>query len=295
MLHEEGLDRIVVKRLGLECAEPDLTEWQALVRKINEADRSIRIAVVGKYVTLADSYLSVVEAIRHGAISHSARAEIQWVAADELSDPQRSAELLRDVDGILVPGGFGVRGIEGKVAAITYAREHKVPFLGLCLGLQCAVIEFARNVVGLDHANSSEFDSSTAHPVIDLMPDQKDVLNKGGTMRLGLWPCKLEPGTRAHAAYGESLVLERHRHRYEVNNQYRKQLSAAGMVFSGTTVDNRLIEMIELSDHPWFVASQFHPEFKSRPTRAHPLFRDFARACIDRAETRTPSFEVSNL
>ncbi|MHB8511423.1 MAG: CTP synthase [Actinomycetota bacterium] len=293
VLHEEGLDDIVVRQLGLQCPAPDLSEWQALVSKISSAARTVRIAVVGKYVTLADSYLSVAEAIRHGAIAHDARAEIIWVAADELNDPQRCEALLRDIDGVLVPGGFGVRGIEGKVAAITYAREHRIPFLGLCLGLQCAVIEFARNVAGLAGANSSEFDSASPHPVIDLMPDQKDVLNKGGTMRLGLWPCKLEPNTRASVAYDETLVLERHRHRYEVNNAYRKQFAAAGMIFSGTTVDNRLIEIIELPDHPWFVATQFHPEFKSRPTRPHPLFRDFAAASLQRAETLTSSLESS--
>ncbi len=286
VLHDEGLDDYVVRHLGLAGHAPDLSEWQALVRKIDSASRKVRIALVGKYVTLADAYLSVVESIKHGAIAHNAEAEIVWVASDDLTDERKAADLLSDVDGILVPGGFGVRGIEGKVAAITYARQHNVPFLGLCLGLQCAVIEFARNACGLDHANSSEFDTATPHPVIDLMPDQKDVLNKGGTMRLGLWPCKLEPGTKAQEAYAENLVLERHRHRYEVNNHYRKRLAEAGMIFSGTTVDNRLVEIIELRDHPWFVATQFHPEFKSRPTRAHPLFRGFAGASLAGAGER---------
>ena len=285
VLHEEGLDATVVKHLGLDAPEPDLSEWEALVRRINTAKHTVKIAVCGKYVTLADSYLSVVEAVRHGAIANDATAEIVWVASDELTDPAKAQELLGDVDGILVPGGFGVRGIEGKIAAVRYARENQIPFLGLCLGLQCAVIEYARNVVGLENANSSEFDAASPHPVIDLMPDQKDVLNKGGTMRLGLWPCKVAPGTKAHAAYGENLVLERHRHRYEVNNNYRKQLANAGLVFSGTTVDDRLVEMVELADHPWFVASQFHPEFKSRPTRAHPLFRDFAAAALKRVSS----------
>jgi CTP synthase len=281
VLHSEGLDSYVVKHLRLEASdEPDLSEWQALVRKIDRAERTVRIGVVGKYVTLADSYLSVVEAVKHGAIANDARAEIVWIASDELTE---NADVLASVDGILVPGGFGVRGIEGKVAAIRYAREQRVPFLGLCLGLQCAVIEFARHACGLDDANSSEFDATTPHPVIDLMPDQKDILNKGGTMRLGVWACKLEPGTLAHTLYGESVVLERHRHRFEVNNRYRRPMEEKGMRFSGTTIEGRLVEIIEIPDHPFFVASQFHPEFKSRPTRAHPLFRGFAAAALERS------------
>jgi CTP synthase len=281
VLHSEGLDSYVVRHLRLEASdEPDLSEWQALVRKIDRAERTVRIGVVGKYVTLADSYLSVVEAVKHGAIANDARAEIVWIASDELTE---NSDVLATVDGILVPGGFGVRGIEGKVAAIRYAREQRVPFLGLCLGLQCAVIEFARHACGLDDANSSEFDATTPHPVIDLMPDQKDILNKGGTMRLGVWACKLEPGTLAHKLYGESVVLERHRHRFEVNNRYRRPMEEKGMRFSGTTIEGRLVEIIEIPDHPFFVASQFHPEFKSRPTRAHPLFRGFAEAALERS------------
>ncbi|MCA1831453.1 MAG: CTP synthase [Actinomycetota bacterium] len=285
VLHAEGLDDVVVKHLDLPAQELDLTEWTELVNRIESAKNTIRIALVGKYVTLADSYLSVVEAIKHGALAQDARVEIDWIASDELNAPGALTRL-EDVDGILVPGGFGVRGIEGKLAAIKFARQNDVPFLGLCLGLQCAVIEFARNACGLDGANSSEFEPSTPHPVIDLMADQSDILNKGGTMRLGLWACKVEPGTKAHAAYGKDVVLERHRHRYEVNNAYRRKLEAAGMRFSGTTVEGRLVEIIELPEHPWFVASQFHPEFKSRPTKPHPLFREFAGAALARATRR---------
>ncbi len=285
VLRDEGLDDVVVKHLGLQAGEPDLTEWKALVDRMANADKTVRIGLVGKYVTLADSYLSVVEALKHGALANDARMEIEWIASDDLTEPGALA-ILDTVDGVLVPGGFGVRGIEGKLAAIRFARENGIPFLGLCLGLQCAVIEFARDVCGLEGANSSEFEPATPHPVIDLMPDQVDVLNKGGTMRLGLWACKVEPGTKAHAAYNSDVVLERHRHRYEVNNAYRRKLEAGGMIFSGTTVEGRLVEMVEIPSHPWFVASQFHPEFKSRPTRPHPLFRDFCTAALARGERR---------
>ncbi|HVL32511.1 MAG TPA: CTP synthase [Actinomycetota bacterium] len=292
VLREEKLDEYVLRRLGLQAGEPDLRDWQELVDKIDTASRPVRIAIVGKYVTLGDSYLSVVEALKHGAFHHGGKLEIVWIASDDLTH-DNGDQLLRDVDGIVVPGGFGVRGIEGKLAAIRAAREQEIPFLGLCLGLQCAVIEYARNVLGLDGANSSEFDPSTAHPVIDLMPDQVDVLNKGGTMRLGLWVCKLKEGSLARKAYGEEIILERHRHRYEVNNRYRKQLEASGMVVSGTTVDARLCEIVEIPSHPFFVASQFHPEFKSRPTRPHPLFRDFIGASLARREAeKLPLHEV---
>jgi CTP synthase len=282
VLRDEKLDEYVLRRLKIDAPEPDLTDWIALVQRIETANKPVRIAIVGKYVTLGDSYLSVVESVKHAAFALGAQLEIVWIASDDLT--KEDSDLLEDVDGVIVPGGFGIRGIEGKVAAIRTARERSIPFLGLCLGLQCAVIEFARDACDLDGANSSEFDQLTPHPVIDLMPDQNDVMNKGGTMRLGLWVCKLAPDTIARAAYGEEIILERHRHRYEVNNRYRKQLEAAGMRFSGTTVDNKLIEIIELPDHPFFVASQFHPEFKSRPTRAHPLFRAFVDASLARAE-----------
>ena len=285
VLREEKLDEYVLRRLSLDVQEPDLTDWHALIERIATAERPVKIGIVGKYVTLADSYLSVVEAVKHAAFHHGGKLELVWLASDDLTNESGAAQL-KDLDGIVVPGGFGVRGIEGKLVAIRYAREHKIPFIGLCLGLQCAVIEFARNVCGLEGANSSEFDPTTPHPVIDLMADQQDISNKGGTMRLGLWVCKLAEGTKARAAYGDEIILERHRHRFEVNNRYRKQLEAGGLRISGTTVDNKLCEVIELPDHPFFVASQFHPEFKSRPTRAHPLFRDFVRAALDRAEAQ---------
>jgi CTP synthase len=286
VLNSEGLDDYVVKHLGLPGEEPDLTQWQELVKRMSRAEPTVRIGIIGKYVNLTDSYLSVVESVKHGGIAHDARVEVVWIASDELTE---NHDVLATLDGILVPGGFGVRGIEGKVAAIRYAREQGVPFLGLCLGMQCAVIEFARDACGLDNANSSEFDATTPHPVIDLMPDQKDILNKGGTMRLGVWACKLEPGSTAHALYGESVVLERHRHRYEVNNRYRKPLEDHGMRFAGTTIEGRLVEIIEIPSHPFFLATQFHPEFKSRPTRPHPLFRGFVGAALDHAATARPS------
>jgi CTP synthase len=284
VLRDEKLDEYVLRRLGLDAGEPDLRDWQQLVEKIKTANRPVRIAIVGKYVTLGDSYLSVVESLNHAAFHHGAKLDLVWVASDDLTH-DGARPFLEDVDGVCVPGGFGIRGIEGKLAAVRYAREHRIPFLGLCLGLQCAVIEYARNVLELEDANSSEFDPTTQHPVIDLMTDQQDVLNKGGTMRLGLWVCKLADGSRARAAYGEEIILERHRHRYEVNNRYRKQLEAAGMRMSGTTVDGKLCEIIELPDHPFFMASQFHPEFKSRPTRPHPLFREFIGSALGHAES----------
>ncbi len=281
VLNSEGLDDYVVKHLHLDAGQPDLGEWEALIRRMSAAGRTVRIGIVGKYVTLADSYLSVVESVKHGGIAHDAHIEIVWIASDDLTE---NHDVLTTLDGILVPGGFGVRGIEGKVAAVRYAREQGVPFLGLCLGLQCAVIEFARAACGLENANSSEFDATTPHPIIDLMPDQKDILNMGGTMRLGVWACKLEEGSLARELYGESVVLERHRHRYEVNNRYRRPMEDAGMRFSGTTIEGRLVEIIEIPSHPFFVASQFHPEFKSRPTRPHPLFRGFVGAALKRAD-----------
>jgi CTP synthase len=286
VLRDEKLDEYVLRRLALDVTEPDLTDWHALIERIATASRPVKIGIVGKYVTLADSYLSVVEAVKHAAFHHGGKLELVWLASDDLTHDSGAAQL-NGLDGIVVPGGFGVRGIEGKLVAIRHARENNIPFIGLCLGLQCAVIEFARNVCGLDGANSSEFDPTTPHPVIDLMADQHDISNKGGTMRLGLWVCKIAEGTKARAAYGDEIILERHRHRFEVNNRYRKQLEAAGMRVSGTTVDNKLCEIIELPEHPFFVASQFHPEFKSRPTRAHPLFREFVRAALTRAESQT--------
>ena len=276
LLHKEGLDREVAGHLRIE-AEPDLSEWNALVERIDAATEPVSIAIVGKYVNLRDAYLSVIEALRHGGFHHGARVEITWVSSDELAgtDP---AVALAGIDGIVVPGGFGWRGIEGKLEAIRYARENGVPYLGLCLGLQCAVVEYARNVCGLEGANSSEFDPGTTHPVIDLLPEQKNVTDLGGSMRLGAQPCHVVPGTRAAAAYREHVVYERHRHRYEVNPAYHEVLTRAGLVFSGLSPDGRLVEIIELPDHPFFMAGQFHPELRSRPTRPHPLFREFVGA-----------------
>ena len=240
---------------------------------------------MGKYVNLRDAYLSVMEALKHGGFAHGADVEIEWVASDDLGGAA-TEEALADADGILVPGGFGVRGVEGKVDAIRYAREHGVPFLGICLGLQCAVIEFARNVCGLEGANSCEFDPATPHPVIDLLPEQKNVTDLGGSMRLGAQPCHLVPGTLAERCYGEQVVYERHRHRFEVNPAYHETLLAAGLLFSGHSPDGRLVEIIELPDHPFFMAGQFHPELRSRPTRPHPLFREFVGAAQARRRAR---------
>ncbi len=276
VLHREGLDRELAQHLGID-AEPDLSEWNALVERIDAAADPVRIAIVGKYVNLRDAYLSVIEALHHGGFHHGVDVDLAWVSSDDL-DQADASEVLAGIDGIVVPGGFGWRGVEGKLEAVRYAREQGVPYLGLCLGLQCAVIEFARDVCGLEGANSSEFDPGTLHPVIDLLPEQKNVTDLGGSMRLGAQPCHVAPGTKAAAAYGEQVVYERHRHRYEVNPAYHDVLAEHGLVFSGLSPDGRLVEIIELRDHPFFVAGQFHPELKSRPTRPHPLFRDFVGA-----------------
>jgi CTP synthase len=276
VLHREGLDRELAQHLGID-GEPDLSEWNALVDRIDSAIDPVRIAIVGKYVNLRDAYLSVIEALHHGGFHHGVDVDLAWVSSDDL-DQADASEVLAGIDGIVVPGGFGWRGVEGKLEAVRYAREQRVPYLGLCLGLQCAVIEFARDVCGLEGANSSEFDPGTLHPVIDLLPEQKNVTDLGGSMRLGAQPCHVAPGTKAAAAYGEQVVYERHRHRYEVNPAYHDVLTEHGLVFSGLSPDGRLVEIIELPDHPFFVAGQFHPELKSRPTRPHPLFRDFVGA-----------------
>ena len=276
ILHKEGLDAELATHLGF-ATEPDLSEWEALVERVHRATDPVTIAVVGKYVNLRDAYLSVMEALHHGGIHHGADVEIRWVASDDLGG-QATEESLAGADGILIPGGFGVRGVEGKVAAVRFARERAIPFLGICLGLQCAVIEFARSACGLEGANSSEFDPATPHPVIDLLPEQKDVTDLGATMRLGAQPCYLVEGTLAARAYGEAVVEERHRHRFEVNPNYHRVLTDAGLVISGHSKNGRLAEIIELPDHPFFVAGQFHPELRSRPTRPHPLFRDFVGA-----------------
>ncbi|TFG69273.1 MAG: CTP synthase, partial [Thermomicrobiales bacterium] len=288
-----GLGRLVVRELGLgdPDVEPDLTSWRALVARIKAPKPIVEIALVGKYIELPDAYLSVTEALRHAAWAHEVDAKVRWVDSETLSHENLHARL-DGVAGILVPGGFGHRGIEGKVLAAHYAREHGVPYLGLCLGLQCAVIEFARDVVGSSDANSTEFDMFTEHPVIDFMPDQREMEDKGGTMRLGLYPAKLAPGSKAAAVYGTEVIYERHRHRFEVNNRYRQTLEAAGMLLSGQSPDGRLVEIVELKDHPWFVASQFHPEFKSRPERPHPLFDGFVAASLAVRDGREAVFKA---
>jgi CTP synthase len=287
-MREQGLDTVVLKRLRLPDTEPDLDEWHDLVDRVRDARERVTVAIVGKYVELPDAYLSVVESLRHGGIASNVEVDLRWIASDDLTPGDavgegaelgRAEQRLAGVDGVLVPGGFGIRGVEGKIAAIRWAREHQVPFLGLCLGLQSAVIEFARHVVGLEGAHSSEFEPTTPYPVIDLMADQRDVADKGGTMRLGAYPAKLLAGSRTRAAYGdEPVVYERHRHRYEVNNRYRARIEEAGMVVSGQSPDDRLVEFVELPDHPFFIATQAHPELKSRPTDPHPLFVGFVRA-----------------
>jgi CTP synthase len=283
VLHREGLDSYLSTLLRLPEQAPDLREWQDLVDRVHRAVSPVSIAIVGKYVTLKDAYLSVIEALKHGGFFHGARVNLTWIPSDELI-AGGAEEVLGRADGILVPGGFGIRGVEGKVEAIRFARESRIPYLGLCLGLQCAVIEFARNVCGLEGANSSEFDPATPHPVIDLLPEQEGVVDMGGTMRLGAYPCDVLPGSLAEQCYGEPLVQERHRHRYEVNPKYHGILQEHGMVFSGISPSKRLVEIIELPDHPYFIAGQFHPELKSRPTRPHPLFREFVGAALARRQ-----------
>ncbi len=288
LLHEEGLDQIVLEKLGLAGREADLQEWEEMVSRINRLEEQITVALVGKYTALKDAYISVLEALNHGGISNQVEVNIRWIDAEQLEkedDPARLQQLFEGVHGILVPGGFGERGIEGKIRAVKYARENKVPFLGLCLGMHCAVIEIARHVCGMEKAHSTEFYAPTPDPVIHLLPEQKDISSKGGTMRLGLYPCKMDETSRSFQAYQETIVYERHRHRYEFNNIYWEDFERAGVLFAGTSPDHRLVEIVEVVDHPWFVATQFHPEFKSRPYRAHPLFRAFiARACSYKQE-----------
>ena len=278
-LHGQGFDAKVLERLGLEEREIDLSPMRAFLEATHRCDGHVDVAVVGKYVSLPDAYLSVIEALGHAGVHHGCHVDVHLIDGEELTDAS-AADVLGGMDGVLVPGGFGQRAFEGKIAAARYARENNVPYLGICLGLQAAVCEFARHVAGLEGATSAEFDEEAAHPVIDLMPEQEDVEDKGGTMRLGAYPCKVVRDTKAFAAYGEEVVYERHRHRYEVNNAYRDRLVEAGLTISGISPNERLVEMVELPDHPWFVASQGHPEFKSRPTRPHPLFSDFVAAAV---------------
>ncbi len=281
MMQKEGLDKIVLNKLNMDYSPAKMDDWEKMVYKINHPSKKVKVAVVGKYVELPDAYISVTEALHHAGISNDAEVKIQWVNAEEIeADGTDFDEVFSGCKGILVPGGFGDRGVEGKIRAIQYARENKIPFLGLCLGMQCAVIEFARHVCGMTDANSSEFNQETKHPVIDLMLSQVDVEDKGGTMRLGSYPCKVTAGTNTQAAYGADLIHERHRHRFEYNNAFRTALSSAGLVVAGTLPDDSLVEIVEVKDHPWFVASQFHPELKSRPNNPHPLFRDFVKAAL---------------
>lgn len=284
-LEKHGFAKVVCRRLGLEDREPQLDEWKAMVGVVKDLMKGgkdeVTISLVGKYVALHDAYISIVEALKHGGIENYANVNINWVNSEEVN-PATVDALLKDSDGILVPGGFGDRGVEGKILAAQYARENNIPYFGICLGMQIAVIEYARNVLGYKDAHSSELDPETTHPVIDLMPEQRDVENLGGTMRLGIYPCKIKPDTLAYEVYGSDLIYERHRHRYEFNNFYRKEVEESGMVLCGQSPNEKLVEMIEIPDHPWFLAVQFHPEFKSRPNRAHPLFKSFIGAALKR-------------
>ena len=286
MMEEEHLAEVVCDCLRIPCPEPDLSDWNRIVNAMRNPKVKVTIALVGKYTQLHDSYLSVVEALHHGGFANDAEVEIKWVDSEKIEkEPERIADILSGIDGMIIPGGFGNRGTEGMILAAQYARENAIPFLGICLGMQMALVEFARNVVGWTDANSSELDPKTPHPVIDLMPEQAGVTQLGGTMRLGAYPCELVDGTLAHRLYGETKIWERHRHRYEVNNEMREELAAAGLTFSGISPDGRIVEMIEQSEHPYYIGTQGHPEFKSRPNRAHPLFAGLVRAAVDRKES----------
>ena len=286
-LENEGLADVVCEHLNLEKRKPDLSGWLEMIDRVNNCSREVTIGLVGKYVELEDAYLSVAEALRHGGFENSAAVNIEWIQSEDITR-ENAAEKLADCDGIIVPGGFGDRGIEGMIEAIRYARENKVPMFGICLGMQMSVVEYARHVCGFEDANSTEFLPDGAHPVIDIMDTQKDVTEKGGTMRLGLYPCKLSKGTISDRVYGEPLIYERHRHRWEFNNAYRRSLTEAGLTIAGLSPDDRLVEIVELPEsvHPWFVGVQFHPEFKSRPNHAHKLFRDFIRAAVECSEKK---------
>ena len=284
MLHKEGLDNVAVKKLGLECGEPDLADWNEMLEALRNPVRTVKIAMVGKYVELHDSYISVNEALKHGGIETRSAVDIHWIDSETLEPEDTDLDaVLGDMDGILVPGGFGSRGIEGKIKAANYARTHGIPYLGICLGMQVAIIEFARNVLGLKDANSAEIDPETTNPVIDIMPEQRNVQEMGGTMRLGQYPCVLNPESKSYQLYGASMIYERHRHRYEFNNAFRAEMEAAGLVISGTSPDGHLVETVELPGRPFHLGAQFHPEFKSRPNRPHPLFLGFVAASLENA------------
>ncbi len=285
VLHKEKLDELVTEKLGLETPEPEITEWKKFVEKVKHPSKTVQIAVVGKYINLHDSYKSIIEAFVHAGVENDAHVELVWVDSEDI-EAEGADKFLHEVSGILIPGGFGTRGIEGKILAVEYARVNKIPFLGICLGMQCAVIEFSRHVCGLKNANSREFDPDTPHPVIDIMERQKELEDMGGTMRLGAYPCVVKEHTKAFEAYKTREISERHRHRYELNNRYRQILTENGLQLSGIYPKEDLVEIVELPDHPWFVGVQFHPELKSRVTKAHPLFREFVRAALQFQENR---------
>ena len=280
MMEEEQLAQVACECLHLPCPEPDLADWRAMIDAWKHPRTEVTVALVGKYIQLHDAYISVVEALKHAGVAHRARVHIKWVDSETVTR-ENAPEILSGVSGILVPGGFGDRGIDGKIYAIQYARENGIPFLGLCLGMQLAIVEFARDVIGWEDAHSVELNPATTHPVIHLMPEQDGIEDIGGTLRLGSYPCVLDKSSKAFALYGEETIHERHRHRYEVNNDYRKALTDHGMLLAGLSPDNRIVEMIELPEHPWFVATQAHPELKSRPNRPHPLFRGFVEAALN--------------
>ena len=282
MLKEQKMDEVVLRKLGIDAPNQDLSDWEDMLFALRNPKQTVKIAMVGKYVELHDSYISVNEALKHGGIATRSAVDINWIDSESLeANGVDLDEVFKDVDGILVPGGFGSRGIEGKILACNYARTHKIPYLGICLGMQIAIIEFARNVLGLDGANSAEINPETRYPVIDILPEKKNLTDLGGTLRLGKYPCVLNPESKSYELYGADEIWERHRHRYEVNNDYREALLSHGMIFAGTSPNNHIVEMIEIPDHPWFVAGQFHPEFKSRPNKPHPLFRGFVTAACE--------------
>lgn len=287
MLKQQHMDDVVLKKLGIQSQEADLADWERMLYALRNPAQTVKIAMVGKYVELHDSYISVNEALKHGGIATHSAVDIHWIDSELLEKEDCDIdEVLGGVDGILVPGGFGSRGIEGKIKACNYARVNGIPYLGICLGMQIAIIEFARNVLGLKNANSAEINPETPYPVIDILPEQKEVTDMGGTMRLGQYPCVLNPESKSFSLYESSMIYERHRHRYEVNNEYRNELLGGGMIFAGTSPDNHIVEMVEIPEHPWFVACQFHPEFKSRPNKPHPLFRGFVTAAYERMKNK---------